>query len=212
MKLYKKVRSCVYRNSTMLRRIWFHWSFYKNNGYFLSLSNPVTYNEKINLRKSSPNNPLFSVCSDKLAVKGYLAENGFSDIVIDNYFEGTHISVDELQNIINKHGDVLVKANHNSGPVFIAKSEHTPEQLSNICENVNKQLNIDYGFLKDEPWYSEIERKVLVEKRLMPEDGDTDLKDYKFHVFKQADGEYKVILHIDFDRGSIHNETVTIFV
>jgi hypothetical protein len=207
MGILKSLRSFLYRKFSILRKIWHYLSFYKHNGYFYSLRKPITYNEKVQLRKSSPQNPLFSTCADKLAVKSWVAEKGFADIVIENYFSGSEISFDTLKDIIRDKGDVLLKANHNSGPVYLLTTSCDDKQIRKACDDVNKQLKVDYGKLKNEPWYSDIIPQVLVEKRLSPEKGDKDLKDFKFHVFRQENGELHIILHIDFDRSTFHHRS-----
>jgi hypothetical protein len=207
MGILRRLRSFLYRKITLLRKIWHYITFYKHNGYFYSLRKPITYNEKVQLRKNSPQNPLFSVCADKLAVKNWVAEKGFADIVIENYFSGSEISFDTLKDIILNKGDVLLKANHNSGPVYLLTTSCDDDKIKSACNDVNKQLKVDYGKLKNEPWYSDIVPQVLVEKRLSPEKGDKDLKDYKFHVFKQENGEHQIIFHIDFDRSSNHHRS-----
>lgn len=185
----------------------FYLSFIKANKYIPNFKKPKTYNEKINYRKIYAKDPLFSICSDKLAVKSWLKKKGFSDIVIENYYSGDNINFETIKSILVSKGDVLLKANHNSGPVYILTPSCSDDKIEHACADINKQLSLDYGRLKNEHWYSDIKPQVLVEKRLKPESGEKDLKDYKFHVFKQKSGECKVILHIDFDRTTNHNRS-----
>ena len=185
----------------------FHLSFIKANKYIPNFKNPKTYNEKINYRKRNADNDLFSICSDKLEVKSWVVDKGFSDIVIENYYVDDNIEFDTLKSIITDKGDVLLKANHNSGPVYLLTKSCSDEKIKAACADVNNQLTKDYGKLQGEPWYSNIKPKVLVEKRIAPEIGEKDLKDYKFHVFKQDDGTSKVILHVDIDRNTNHNRS-----
>src|SRR5699024_6194925 len=74
-------------------------------------------------------------------------------------------------------------------------------------EDVQRQLTVDFGEFVNEPWYSDIERGVLVEKRLPPEEGESDIRDYKFHVFKQKHGSFKAFCAIDFDRTENHSRS-----
>ncbi|MBG9994717.1 glycosyltransferase [Pseudoalteromonas sp. NZS127_1] len=207
MSIIRKIRSNLYSNSNLLRRCWFYLSFYRRNGYFLTALNPTTFNEKVHIRKSNPSNPLFSICSDKLAVKTWITEKGLAEIVIETYYSGKIITYDTLKNIIHENGDVLLKANHNSGPVYLLTESCSDEKIKYACDDVNKQLKVDYGKLKNEPWYSDIPPSILVEKRLLPHLGESSLRDYKFHVFKQSNGDMKTILHIDFDRDEAHHRS-----
>lgn len=204
-KMVKYIRRKLYLNSSLFRRWWFWLNFVKKNKYIPDFKNPETYNEKINLRKRDPCNPLFSNCADKIKAKEYVAEIISPDIIIPNYYVGEKITFEEIKAILSEYGDCLLKANHNSGPVHLLTTESTDEEIQAAVENTLEQLKDDFGKRLNEPWYSEIKRGVLVEKRLNPEPGDTDIRDYKFHVFKQEDGSYKIILEVHFDSSWNHN-------
>src|SRR5699024_2387529 len=106
-----------------------------------------------------------------------------------------------------QQGDCLLKANHNSGPVHLLTTSCSDEKIRTAIADTQRQLTIDYGNQKREPWYSAIKPGVLVEKRLQPEDGETDIRDYKFHTFKQADGSFRALCAIDFDRDTNHTRS-----
>ncbi|MGI6407476.1 MAG: ATP-grasp fold amidoligase family protein [Thiopseudomonas sp.] len=201
----KQILRILYRNSALLRRWWFWLSFVKNNRYIPNFKNPKTYNEKINFRKNNPQNPLFSICADKIKAKEYVAEQISSDIIIPNYYIGESITFEQMKAIIAEHGDCLLKANHNSGPVHLLTTESTDAEIKSAVDSTLEQLKVDFGKLQNEPWYSDIKRGVLVEKRLDPQPGESDIRDYKFHVFKQNNGGYIVILEVHFDSGWNHN-------
>lgn len=204
----KRLRA-IHANSIYLRRLWFWLKFVKNNRYIPNFKKPKTYNEKINYRKNDPKHELFSICSDKIAAKEYVAEQISPDIIIPNYYVGEYISFETMKSILEEKGDCLLKANHNSGPVYLLTTESTDQEIKHAVDDVNRQLTIDFGKLQNETWYSDIKPGVLVEKRLLPEEGDSDVKDYKFHVFKQNDGSVKVVLGVYFDRGV--NTTASFF-
>lgn len=185
----------------------FRLAFIRKNRYIPDFKKPITYNEKVNYRKFNSTQPLFSICSDKIKVKDWVGNLGYKDILIETLFTGKTIEINVIKELLNKHGDVLIKANHNSGPVHLVTINTSDEGLTQVCNSIRVQLNNDYGKLKNEPWYSDIEPRVLVEKRIPPEKNETDLKDYKFHVFQQKNGVPKVLLHIDFDRSSSHHRS-----
>lgn len=209
MKFLKKLRRKLYRSSPLLRKWWFSLLFIKNNKYIPDFKNPKTYNEKINFRKNDPKNPLFSICADKIKAKEYVAEQISPDIIIPNYYVGESITFEQMKAIITEHGDCLLKANHNSGPVHLLTTESTDAEIKAAVDSTLEQLKDDFGKRLNEPWYSEIKRGVLVEKRLDPEPGENDIRDYKFHVFKQNDGGFKVVLGVYFDRNK--NPTASYF-
>jgi len=190
---------------TLLRKVWFWIRFVKNNRYIPNFKNPKTYNEKINFRKRDPKNPLFSVCADKVKAKEYVAEKISSQIIIPSYYVGDSIDVRQVKAIIAEYGDCFLKANHNSGAVYLLTSSSTESEIQEAVDNVLEQLEYDFGHLVNEPWYSDIERKVLVEMRLSPSPGEVDIRDYKFHVFRQSDGGFKIILEVHFDQNWNHN-------
>ena len=198
-----------YRNSSILRRWWFWLQFIKKNKYIPNFKNPKTYNEKINFRKNDPQNPLFIICADKVRVKEYVAEKISPDIIIPNYYIGESITFEQMKSIITKHGDCLLKANHNSGPVHLLTTQSSDEEIKAAVDSTVEQLKVDFGKLQNEPWYSDIKRGILVEKRLELELGETDVRDYKFHVFKQSDGTFVVILGVYFNRNT--NPTASYF-
>ena len=207
--MFKLMLGYIYSNSSILRHWWFWLKFVSQNKYIPNFKNPKTYNEKVNYRKNNPKNDLFSVCSDKIAAKEYVADKIGVKYIIPNYFVGGSITLEEMKEIISEKGDCLLKANHNSGPVKLLTITSTDDEIKNACECVNKQLTVDFGKLQNEPWYSDIEPKVLVEQRLYPELCEADLKDYKFHMFKQNDGSFEFILEVHFDHET--NHTISYF-
>lgn len=195
----------VLKKITLVRKVWFWIRFVKNNGYIPDFKNPKTYNEKINFRKRDPKNPLFSVCADKVKAKEYVSERISSEIIIPNYYVGDSIDVGQVKAIIAEYGDCFLKANHNSGAVYLLTTNSTESEIQAAVDSVLEQLKDDFGLLVNEPWYSNIQRKVLVEMRLRPSPGEVDIRDYKFHVFKQLDGGFKVLLEVHYDQKWNHN-------
>jgi len=177
-------------------------------GYIPNFKNPKTYNEKLNYRKLYWTNPLFVKCADKVAAKEYVRDVLGDSVIIENYFVGDSICAEKLKSIIQEKNGVLIKANHNSGPVFLLDINSTNNEIEQAVSSVMQQLGVDYGAFNNEGWYREIKPKVLVERRLYPDKGDSDLRDYKFHVFNQGEGRDPiVILHIDFNRFTNHSRS-----
>ncbi len=189
-----------------MKRIKEKIKFTIDNRYFLNVNNPRTFNEKIHYRKINCSNEMFVICSDKIAVKEYV-KSKFEDILIPTYYNGPGLSVEEIKKLVRKNGSLYIKANHNSGPVHMLKLDSSESDYINVVESINGQLEIDYGKKKNEPWYSKIKPQVLIEKRIESENGNVDLNDYKFHVFKRLDGTFNIILHVDFDRSSNHHRS-----
>lgn len=200
--LHRKLLSYLYENLAVLRSWWFWLRFVKSNRYIPNLTRPSTFNEKINYRKNHPKHELFAVCADKIRVKEYISSKVSTSIVIPNYYVGDSINLAQVRSLLNTYGDCVLKANHNSGFVYKLAVDSSDAELKQAIAGVLAQLEFDYGKYKNESWYSQINRQVLVEKWIMPANGDDDLKDYKFHVFKQTDGSFKIILGVYFDRNN----------
>lgn len=205
----KKTIHKIYSSSPLLRRWWFWLQFVKNNRYMPNFKNPKTYNEKVNYRKNNFKHGLFSICSDKIAAKEWVAERIGEEYIIPNYFVGDSITPEKIIEILSEKGDCLLKANHNSGPVYLLTTDSSDHEIEAACKEVNHQLTVDFGKLQNEPWYSKIKPLILVEKRLEPEPGESNIRDYKFHVFKQKDESFKVILEVHFEQGV--NHTISYF-
>lgn len=205
----KRIIRVLYRNSSLLRRWWFYFRFVINNKYIPNFKNPKTYNEKVNYRKNNAENELFPICADKVEAKKWVSERIGEKFIIPNYFVGDYITTNKIIEIIDEMGDCLLKANHNSGPVYLLTKASKHSDVEQACKDVNRQLEIDYGALSNEPWYSKIKPKVLVEKRLISDDGNDDIRDYKFHVFKQESGDFEVIVEVHFNQSV--NHTISYF-
>lgn len=175
--------------------------------YFPSLKSPKTFNEKIIHRKRNWNDYSYVECSDKIKAKEYVSRLVGNKYIIENYYIGDKISVEILNECLGKFGDLVVKTNHDSGTVKIVRQGTSESELSDVVSFINKRLESEFSSSNNERWYSKIEPKVLIERKLESL-GQDELNDYKFHVFtNQKTGEQKVVLHVDYDRFSFHNRS-----
>ncbi len=175
--------------------------------YFPKVSNPTTFNEKILSRKRNWKNGLFVTCSDKVKVKEYVSHQIGDKYIIPTLFVGDALRPDDLYTCYQKYGPLVVKANHNSGPVYIINDYKDEVKMRAIVDDINRQLTVDFGEQNNETWYSKITPQVLIEKKIESVDS-LDLLDYKFHVFHDTKGGGSMtILHVDFDRNSNHNRS-----
>lgn len=182
-------------------------AFIARAGYYPRFKHPVTYNQKVNHRKLYWKNPLFLTLSDKLMAKEYVRQNFGEEYVIENVFVGSHIDVDDVNKLIEEHGDLVLKANHNSGPVHFVGASSSHVDISTACKSLNSQLKVNYGKQKSESWYSDITPKILAEKKILTKDGNLPW-DYKFHVFRgKALDEQAVVLQVDYDRDICHHRS-----
>lgn len=162
--------------------------FKQSLGYEIDFSKePKTFNEKIQFRKLYDNNPLYSICSDKYRVRKYVKEKIGEEYLIPLYLVTDKLTEEQWDKLPNQF---VAKANHNSGPVQIVKDKSKANKKE-IINELNNQLELDYGILSMEKFYSDIPRKIIVEKFLSITDEIP--ADYKFHCFNYKD-EFKCFI------------------
>ena len=150
--------------------------FKKKLGYEINFyEEPQTFNQKIQFRKLYDNNPLYSVCADKYAVREYVKEK-----IGEKYLIPLYLVIDELTDEQWKKlpNSFVVKPTHDNGTVRIVKAKNKADKIK-IIKDMKLALKLDYGKVSMEGYYSKIPRKILVEKYLK-----ADIEDYKFHCFK----------------------------
>ncbi len=152
----------------------------KYTGHDIDFSKePQTFNEKIQFRKIYDNNSLYSICADKYRVREYVKEKIGEEYLIPLLLVTDRLTEEQWDKLPNQF---VAKANHNSGPVQIVKDKNKVDRKK-IIKELNNQLKLDYGILSMEKYYSDIPRKVIVEKFLKD-----NIEDYKFFCF---DGKMK---------------------
>ena len=157
--------------------------FKENLGYEIDFSKePKTFNEKIQFRKLYDKNPLYSICADKYRVREYVKEKIGEEYLIPLYLVTDKLTEEQWDKLPNSF---VAKANHNSGPVQIVKDKSKVNKKE-IIRELNNQLKLDYGILSMEKYYSDIPRKIIVEKFLKDNERSM-LQDVKVHCFN--DGE-----------------------
>lgn len=194
-KLIKEVE--LLTRSVRIRDFNLHRKFINRLKYEPDFKNPVTFNEKIGYRKLYWDNILFVTCADKIRVRDYVKDKLGRNYLIPAVYSGSRISHYKLKELIDAHGDLVVKANHNSGPVQFVYKDSSIDKLKKVEAEIDRQLKVNYGFFENEPWYDQIVKGVIVEKNLAPV--NEILNDFKFHVFNQTSGDAKVILQYNFE-------------
>ena len=152
--------------------------FKENLGYEIDFSKePKTFNEKIQFRKLYDKNPLYSICADKYRVREYVKNKIGEEYLIPLYLVTDKLTEEQWNKLPNSF---VAKANHNSGPVQIVKDKNKVNKRE-IIKELNLQLKADYGILSMEKYYSDIPRKIIVEKFLK-----NNIEDYKFNCFNNG--------------------------
>lgn len=169
--------------------------FFLKHKYKITLNSPKSFNEKILYRKLfQSNNPLFSLCADKYAVRNYLKEKVGEEYLIP--LKDMVTDVDDLK-FDNYGNNFVIKATHDCGSVNIIQDQNFDREK--LKDNLKSKLKIDYGKLRAEPWYSKIPPRIVVEHLLIDKNNKPPTE-YKFHVFKNTDDDFTVITQVDYNK------------
>lgn len=155
-------------------------------GYELDLSNPRTYNEKLQWIKLNDRNPNYTIYVDKYKVRSYIASKIGEKYLIP--LIGVYDRAEDIDFSILPDKFVL-KCNHNSGTGMYICKDRTVIDVSKVRKGLAKGLKEDYYRGAGREWpYKDVPRKIICEKCMEDENGE--LNDYKVLCF---DGEPKFI-------------------
>lgn len=150
------------------------------------LENPKTYYEKLNWLKLHYRNDLMPIVADKYAVRQYLTDLGYKDLLNDIY--GCWDKVDDFDEKKLPFKFVL-KATHASGNGWNLIVKDKNKVAWRPFKMVMRQwLKQGITWMGREWHYAEMKPKIICEKYLEDESGE--LRDYKFHCFN---GEPKFV-------------------
>lgn len=164
-------------------------------GYWPNFEVPRTFNEKINWRKLNSTEPLFALCSDKVAVRGYVAERIGADYLIPALYIGDSISGPQL---LELGDDIVAKPSHDSKSAEIIR-KNSPETACHAAFRLGEKLKVDYGKLTNQFSYSSVRPRILVEKMLVEADKETP-DDYKIFCFRQPAGSITMYVELHENR------------
>ena len=159
--------------------------YYIVHGKKLNLSNPQTFNDKLNWMKLYYHNELFKKLVDKYEVNDYVSKMIGKEYVVENY--GVWNSFDEINFKILPERFVL-KGTHDSGGAFICTEKSTFD-LNSVKINLTKNLARNYYYPRREWVYKDSNPRIIADQ-LLDDGSGCELKDYKFWCF---DGEPKVM-------------------
>lgn len=150
----------------------------KNMKRFIDFKHPKSFNEKIQWLKVYDRKPLYNKIADKYEVRDYvrniLGENYLIPIygVYNNFSE---IDFDKLPN------QFVIKCTHDSGSVVVCRDKSNFDlEKARIKIELGLRHNA-YDYARE--WqYKDIKPRIIVEKYLEQEDGETII-DYKFFCF-----------------------------
>ena len=177
---------CKYAAASLLGKIWSEehyaqWFYHLFTGKRLNLQSPKYFDEKIWWLKLHNRDPLLTKCSDKYAVRKYVKECGYEDILIPQY--AVLDSVKQLD-FEKYHEEIVVKCTHNSGGhvFYDPRKPLTKKQEKTAKKRLKFILKHNASVLSHEWNYKNIPPRIIVEKVIRNANGGLPL-DYKFMCF-----------------------------
>lgn len=147
-------------------------------GYELNLSNPQTFNEKLQWLKLFDHNPAYTKMVDKYEAKKYVEGMIGSQYIIPTlgiWNRPEDINWNSLPN------QFVLKVTHDSGGIIICRDKSKLDKKEAIKE-LKRSLKTDYYSIHREWPYKDVTRRIIAEK-YMQDNKSIDLKDYKFYCF-----------------------------
>lgn len=189
---FKKIIERFFYSLPLTWRVYIYFLF--RHKYTLSLSNPLTFSEKINYRKLHPHE-MYSMLADKYLVRDYVSEK-----IGGEYLVPLKCLLFDSSEFPELEGEYVAKTTHGSGPdnLEFLPSNKTLEELK---EKFGLALARDFrGVSLGELHYSSVARRILIEEKI---GGDELPVDFKFHMFEN-NGDPKWFLQIDSGRYKKH--------
>lgn len=148
-------------------------------GRKLNLSNPITFNEKLQWLKLYDHRPEYTMMVDKYKVREYIADKLGEEYLIPLlgvWDDPDDIDFDALPN------QFVLKCNHNSGTGMCICKDKSKLDIEKVKKELRKGLAQDY-YLTGREWpYKDVPRKIICEKYMVDHSGQ-ELSDYKVHCF-----------------------------
>lgn len=175
--------------------------FFRRFKRFCNFSNPLLFNEKLQLKKLHDRDEILPIAADKIKSKEFVKQ------IADNLYipktiwqASTVVDIDDL-NLNQLPSNYVFKANHTSQTIEIIKNEnHLPkERMKSLA---NKWLKHDQASSLGEWAYQNIPPKVFIEEFLDFDGKEPD--DYKFFVYH---GKVHFI-QLDSDRFTNHKRNM----
>ena len=175
--MIKKIYGCVLQVLTAVCGIDFAKQFdaYLRFRRKLNLKNPQTLSDKVTYLFLHKRTPLMSACTDKWAVREYVAGKGLADILIPTV-GGPWNSVAEI-NFDALPEKFILKATHGCKMNYLVPDK-AKLNIARCKRTLQNWLNTTYGTYSLEPHYKTIPHRIYAEELLEAPHG---LIDYKFH-------------------------------
>jgi hypothetical protein len=196
--MIKGVLKALKQVSLVLPDYWLAYLYFVvRHRYLPNFKRPRSLSEKIGYVKLFNNNPLRRKISDRLWVRGYVAEKADDCKLINLIWTGDDFS-EAVWNALPD--EFVIKANHGAGMVKVVDKKRTSfQEIKHLAE---AWLSRGYATLGREWFYKDLHRYLLVEEKLLV-DGAVP-PDFKFFCLS---GNVELV-QIDADRFSDHRRSL----
>lgn len=142
----------------------------------LNLKNPRSLAEKVSYIELHLQSPLAPMCTDKYAVREYVANKGLADILIPLVYNGCWTNEEQIDfDTLPKR--FVLKATHGCKMNYIVPDKEKLDVVQ-CKKEVRRWLHTTYGTYSMEPHYIGIPHRVYAEQYISDAH---ELNDYKFH-------------------------------
>lgn len=148
------------------------------------LKNPRDFVEKVGWMEMHSDTSLWSRCTDKFAVRGFIEENGYGEFLpklYGHWEDANDIDFDALPN------EFVIKSNNGCETVYVVKDK-SKEDLKKLRKKFNQWLKLPFGYYNAELHYTKIKPCLIAEELLHPDEYEkkispNSLIDYKIYSF-----------------------------
>ncbi|WP_102343369.1 ATP-grasp fold amidoligase family protein [Galactobacillus timonensis] len=163
--------------------IYLRYRYKKIFGRKLNLSNPQTYNEKLQWLKLHDRKPIYTTMVDKYAAKRYVSNIIGSQYIIPTL--GVWTSVDDID-FNELPNQFVLKTTHDSGGIIIVKDKQlflNNQTLFNISKRkLENSLRRNYYYVGREWPYKDVKPRIIAEQ-YMQDSSSNSMKDFEFSCF-----------------------------
>lgn len=148
-------------------------------GYELNLSNPRSFNEKIQWLKIHDRNPQYAKLVDKYEAKKIVSKKWGEKYIIPTIGVWNNFNEIDFQKLPN---EFVLKCTHDSGGVVICYDKEKLD-FNSAKIKIEKCLKHNYYFSGREYPYKDIKPRIIAEKLMVSDNENRDLNDYKLMCF-----------------------------
>ncbi|PME50264.1 ATP-grasp fold amidoligase family protein [Vibrio lentus] len=182
-------------------KAFFYVRYFKSFKHIINLRAPIKFNEKIISRILSSDRETLGFFADKIAVRSYVERKVGCKYLIPSLGVFSHINEIDFDELPN---EFVIKTNFGSGTSHIEIINDKKEiNLDDVKIKFEIALNDNWFLSTRERFYETIDRKLLIESYLKPQNmGFLAPDDFKFHVFNKGSDTF---VFIQVDRGRYEN-------